>query len=151
MFSLNVSYPSYEDEIGILLTTTRDDLPPLEKVISAAEIVEIQSAVRQVHVSRSVAEYTVRLVRATRPEDGENVPPEVKKYIRWGAGPRACQYLALAGKVYAVLDGRLNVSIEDIHQAANPVLRHRLILNYHAEADRVLPEDLIGKLIKAVK
>ena len=179
MFSLNVSYPEYEDEIGILLTTTRDDLLPLEKVISAAEIVEIQAAVRQVHVSRSVAEYTVRLVRATRPEDLEEVPAEsaageregggnwraqireyhlskefkayVKKYIRWGAGPRACQYLALAGKVYAVLDGRLNVSIEDIQQAANPVLRHRLILNYHAEADRVQPEDLIARLIKAVK
>jgi len=151
MFSLNIAYPEYEDEIDILLTTTSDNLPPLSKVISAAEIVEIQAAMRHVHVPHSVAEYTVRLVRATRPQSGENALAEVEKYIRWGAGPRACQYLALAAKVYAVLDGRLNVSVEDIHKASNPVLRHRLILNYHAEADRILPEDIIKTLIDTVK
>jgi MoxR-like ATPase len=95
-----------------------------------------------------VAEYAVRLVQSTRPDpQAKRVLAAVHRYIRWGAGPRASQYLALAGKVLAVLDGRYNVAVEDIQRAAYPVLRHRIITNYHADADKLNPDDLIKRLI----
>ena len=146
MFSINVPYPEFDEEVDILLSTTQDHQEPLEKVISADEIVALQSAVRCIAVPRSVAEYAVKLVAATR--SGASSPDFVDKYIRWGAGPRACQYLALAGKVYAALDGRYNVAIDDIRRAAHSVLRHRVIINYQAEADMLTPEDIIDKLLE---
>jgi MoxR-like ATPase len=150
MFSLNVDYPNFDEEVEILLTTTQDDEEKLNKVISAEEIVSIQSAVRHIPVAQSVAEYAVRLVGATRP-DRDGAPALTNKYLRWGAGPRACQYLALAGKVYAALEGRFNVSVEDIKFAAESVLRHRIILNYHAEADNRTPENIIAELLETVQ
>jgi MoxR-like ATPase len=150
MFSLNVDYPNFDEEVKILLTTTQDDEEKLNKVISAEEIVSIQSAVRHIPVAQSVAEYAVRLVGATRP-DRDGAPALTNKYLRWGAGPRACQYLALAGKVYAALEGRFNVSVEDIKFAAESVLRHRIILNYHAEADNRTPENIIAELLETVQ
>ncbi len=146
MFSLNVSYPKFDEEVELLLTTTQDEQPELNKVVTAEEIVALQHAIRHITVPRSVAEYAVKLVRATRPNE-EEATQYVKDYLRWGAGPRACQYLALAGKVYAVRDGRYNVAIEDINKAANSVLRHRIILNYRAEADGKTPESIIEKII----
>jgi MoxR-like ATPase len=150
MFSLNVDYPNFDEEVEILLTTTQDDDEKLNKVISAEEIINIQSAIRNIPVPKSVAEYAVKLVSATRP-GREGVPPLTDKYLRWGAGPRACQYLALAGKVYAALEGRFNVSIEDIKFAAESVLRHRIVLNYHAEADNRTPENIIEELLETVQ
>ena len=146
MFSLKVDYPELKEEVQILQSTTHDEQPDLKVVVTADEIIKLQSAIRHVPVPTSVAEYAVKLVRATRPSEPDSMPL-VSKYLRWGAGTRACQYLALAGKVYAVLDGRLNVSFEDIQLAAHPVLRHRIILNYQAEADLRTPEDIIDEII----
>ena len=126
MFNLRIDYPSHAEEVRILLETTTDAVQPLSKVWTAEEMLAIQRAVRQIPVPQSVAEYAVSLVQATRPAR-EKAPDFVKKYLQWGAGPRASQYLALAGKAFAVLDGRFNVAKEDIQRSAKLVLRHRLI------------------------
>ncbi len=147
MFSLNVDYPKFDEEVELLLTTTQDELEKLNKVVTAEEIMNLQAAIRHIAIPKSVAEYAVKFVSATRPKEAEAFP-FVKKYIRWGAGPRACQYLALAGKVYAAREGRFNVAIDDINQAGNSVLRHRIILNYRAEADEQTPENIIKEIIE---
>ncbi|UDQ99476.1 AAA family ATPase [Lentisphaerae bacterium WC36] len=148
MFSLNVDYPSFSEEVAILQNTTTDQNIKLEKVASVEDLLEFQSIVRLIPVPTSVAEFAVKIVRATRP--GADSKSATNKYLRWGAGPRACQYLALAGKVFAALDGRYNVAYEDIVKAAFPVLRHRVILNYHAEADGVSVEDIITQIINEI-
>ncbi len=150
MFSLNVNYPSPAEEVQILQTTTRDDLQPLQKVITDKQIIAIQAAVRQVFVPDSVAQFIVALVGATRPS-GAASPEIVKKYVRWGAGPRASQYLALAGKVYAALDGRFNVARQDVLKACEPVLRHRVLLNYHAEAEQRSVESIVQEMVKSIR
>jgi MoxR-like ATPase len=149
MFNLRVEYPSHEEEVRILLETTRDDLPQLEKVWTGDDLLALQHAVRQIPVAQSVADYAVSLVQATRPAQA-GAPDFVKRYLQWGAGPRASQYLALAGKAFAVLDGRFNVAKEDIRRSAKLVLRHRLITNYRAEADGHTADSLIEKLLDAV-
>ena len=149
MFNLRVNYPSHADEVQILLTTTGDEAAPLNKIWTGNELLALQRAVRQVPVPETVAHYAVALVQATRPETS---PADfIKRYVQWGAGPRASQYLALAGKVFAVLDGRFNVSREDIKHAAKLVLRHRLITNYRAEADKQSVDVLIDRLLETVK
>ena len=150
MFNLRVDYPSHADEVKILLQTTMDAELPLEKVWTGEEMLALQKAVRQIPVPQSVAEYAVSLVQATRP-NGATSPEFVKRYLQWGAGPRASQYLALAGKVFAVLDGRFNVAVEDIQRSAKLVLRHRLITNYRAEADHETTDTIIDKLLQTVK
>jgi MoxR-like ATPase len=150
MFSLNVVYPKFNEEVDILLSTTQNKSPKINKVVTAEEIVETQTALREIHIPRSVAEFAVKLASSTRP-DSEFAPEFIKKYLRWGAGPRACQFLALAGKVYAALDKRFNVAEEDIEKAAHSVLEHRLVLNYHAEADLKTPSDIIDELIGILK
>ena len=150
MFNLRVDYPSRADEIQILQETTRDDVKPVSKVLSGEDLLALQHCVRQIPVPASVAEYAVDLVQATRPASG-SAPDFIRKYIHWGAGPRASQYLALAGKALAVLDGRFNVAREDISTSAKLVLRHRLIANYRAEADQVTIDGLIDKLLASVK
>jgi len=114
-------------------------------VLDGEKILAIQQAVRAIVVPQSVAESAVDLVRRTRPASAD-APESVKRYVRWGAGPRASQYLALAGKVHAALDGRFNVAREDIAAAAPLVLRHRLILNYRAEADAVTADKLVAEI-----
>lgn len=149
MFCLKVDYPDFEDEVDILLATTQDSQEEINKVVTAEEIIEMQAAIRQIPVPRSVAEFATQLVRATRPNQNDSLD-FVNKYIRWGAGTRACQYLALAGKVFAALDGRLNVAVEDIIKASCSVLRHRVIINYRAEADGLSVEDIINKITKSL-
>jgi len=149
MFCLNVDYPKFEDEVDILLATTQDSQEEMNKVVTAEELIEMQAAVRHIPVPRSVAEFATQLVRATRPNQSES-SDFVNKYIRWGAGTRACQYLALAGKVFAALDGRLNVAVEDIVKASYSVLRHRVIINYRAEADGFNVENIINELTKSL-
>jgi len=150
MFSLRMNYPSHADEVQILLTTTGDDPAPLEKIWTGGELLALQRAVRQVPVPETVAHYAVALVQSTRPENAA-APDFVKRYVQWGAGPRASQYLALAGKVFAVLDGRFNVAREDIQRSAQLVLPHRIITNYRAEADKQTVDALIGRLLEALK
>jgi len=149
MFNLRVNYPSHADEVQILLSTTGDELAPLEKIWTGEELLALQHAVRQVPVPETVAHYAVALVQATRPET--TAADFIKRYVQWGAGPRASQYLALAGKVFAVLDGRFNVAREDIQRAAKLVLRHRIITNYRAEADKQTVDALIDRLLETVK
>ncbi len=150
MFNLQVDYPSREDEIQILHETTRDEIRPVSKVLTGEQLVAIQHCVKQIPVPPSVAEFAVDLVQSTRPASA-SAPDFIKKYIQWGAGPRASQYLALAGKALAVLDGRFNVAREDIETSAKLVLRHRLITNYRAEADQVTVDQIIDQLVSAAK
>lgn len=150
MFNLHVNYPSHADEVRILLTTTGDDLPPLAEIWTGEELLTLRRVVRQVPVPETVAHYAVSLVQASRPETAGS-PDFVKRYVQWGAGPRASQYLALAGKVFAVLEGRFNVAREDIKRAAKLVLRHRIITNYRAEADKQTVDALIDRLLETVK
>jgi len=149
MFSLNVVYPKFDEEVQILLSTTQNNSPQINKVVSAQQIIETQSALREIHIPHSVAEFAVKLASSTRPNN-DNSHDFIKKYLRWGAGPRACQFLALAGKVYASLDGRFNVAYEDIVKAAHSVLAHRLVLNYHAEADLRTPYSIIDELLEKI-
>jgi MoxR-like ATPase len=150
MFNLRVDYPSRGEEIQILQETTRDDVKTVSKVLKGEDLLALQHCVRQIPVPASVAEFAVDLVQATRPNSTAS-PDFIQKYVQWGAGPRASQYLALAGKALAVLDGRFNVAREDIVASAKLVLRHRMITNYRAEADRVTVDSLIDKLLAAMK
>jgi MoxR-like ATPase len=150
MFNLRINYPSHADEVQILLATTGDDPAPLEKIWTGEELLTLQRAIRQVPVPETVAHYAVSLVQSTRPENSA-APDFIKRYVQWGAGPRASQYLALAGKVFAVLDGRFNVAREDIRRAAKLTLRHRIITNYRAEADKQPADTLIERLLEATR
>ncbi len=150
MFNLRVNYPSHDEEVQILLTTTSDAPAPLQKIWTGEELLALQRAVRQVPVPETVAHYAVSLVQATRP-DNSTAPDFIRRFVQWGAGPRASQYLALAGKVFAVLAGRFNVSREDIQHAAKLVLRHRIITNYRAEAEKQTVDMLIDRLLETVK
>ncbi|OQA84735.1 MAG: ATPase RavA [Lentisphaerae bacterium ADurb.Bin242] len=147
MFALTVKYPKFDDEVRVMLETTNESCVTLNKVISKEELLAFQNAVRAIPLPRSVAELAAKIVRATRPEEQE----VAEKYIRWGAGPRACQCLALAGKVFAAFDGRFNVADGDILRALLPVMRHRVILNYRAEAEKVTLENILGAIVKAFR
>src|SRR5262249_48371103 len=125
MFKILVDYPSYEEELTIAETTTSGDMPKLNAVLHQQGILELQQTVRKVIVSRTVAAYAVKLARATRPAS-EEAPEFIRKYLSWGAGPRACQAMLLGAKANALLDGRVHASTEDIRYVARPVLRHRL-------------------------
>ena len=151
LFCLNVDYPSHEEEVKIFQMGLPDaNKIELTPVLSAEDILMFQKVLTMIPVPDSVANYAVKLVRATRP-DSPDAPQVVKKYLRWGAGPRASQYLGLAGKIAAVVKGRFNVSVEDIRGAAYPILRHRIITNYNAEADQMSPDNIIGELLEEIK
>lgn len=146
MFNLWLDYTSYEDEIEIIKKTTTMYKPVPEKVFSREDIIMFQELVRKVPVADEVINYAVTLVGKTRPGNN-NVPKYVKDYIQWGAGPRASQYLILGAKAQCILNGRYSPSIDDVKAVAKPVLRHRLILNFNAEADNLSVLDLIDKLL----
>jgi MoxR-like ATPase len=150
MFNLRVDYPSHAEEVQILLGTTSGVQETLSRAWTGPEMLALQRGVRSVPVPQSVAEYAVSLVQATRP-NGSGVPDFVSRYVQWGAGPRASQYLALAGKAFAVLDGRFNVAREDIKRAAKLVLRHRIITNYRAEADKLTVDHIIERLLDTIR
>ena len=123
-------------------------MPELSRVMSAEDIVRFQNLVRRVPVSPFVVEYAVRLARATRPDDGGN--EQVKRYVSWGAGPRASQYLILGAKTWAAMNGSVTPSCEDVRRVARPVLRHRVVTNFSAEAEGVSTEDIINGLLETV-
>ncbi len=150
MFKVLIDYPGYEDELTIAESTTAGDLPKIEAVLDRDGILEIQRTVRKVLIARSVTAYAVQLVRATRP-GSEEAPDFVKKYLTWGAGPRACQALLLGGKASALLDGRVHVSTDDIRYVARPVLRHRLATSFRAESDGVTADHIVEKLFHEVR
>lgn len=147
MLNLWLDYPSELEEIDIVRKTTSGFKPNLSMVLSGDDISLYQDLVRHVPVADNVIEYIVRLVGKTRPANS-SAPDYVKKYVSYGAGPRASQYLALGAKVRALLDGRFTPSIEDIRSLAVPVLRHRIVLNFNAEAEGMNTLSLIDRLTK---
>ncbi len=156
MFTISVGYPNEEEEFRIIESTTSAARPQIERVVSGEELLKMQHLVRKVPAAAYVIRYALKLSRLTRPhaQNGEapdpNVPDFVKKYVTWGAGPRAGQNLILAAKARALLRGRTYVAIEDVKAVALPVLRHRVITNYNAEADRMTPDEIVRKLLALV-
>jgi MoxR-like ATPase len=145
MFNIFVDYPEEEEEFRIVELTTAGPRPQVSQVLSAADILEIQDIVRQVPVAPFVIRYAMRFTRLTRKDKGE-VPDFIRDYVTWGAGPRATQYLVLGAKARAVLHGRYHVSCEDIRAVAAPVLRHRIITNFNAEAEGIKSDDIVRRL-----
>jgi MoxR-like ATPase len=150
MLHVRIGYPDADQEVDILRATTGEDLPPVGKVLDAERVLELQRAVRQVPAAENVLTYAARLARATRPTETEATEP-VRRWVRWGAGPRAGQALVLAGKARALLDGRFHVALGDLMAVAPPVLRHRVLLNFHAEADGITTDDVIRRLLEEVR
>ena len=147
MFKILVSYPKRDEERAIVLATTTDVSKTVEPVLNAEEILALQGIVRRVPVAPAVVDHALDLVRQTRVREAEGVPEFVRKYVSWGAGPRASQYLVLGAKARAVVQGRYHVTMDDIRAAALPVLRHRILCNFAAEAEGVTPDTVIQQLL----
>ncbi len=150
MFNVYVDYPSSGEECRIVKETTAVLDYRLEKILSAADIIAFQQLVRRVPVSDHLVEYAVELVRLTRPTEPD-APDFIKNWVNWGAGPRASQYLILAAKTRAILDGRPTPGTEDVRFAAYPVLRHRIVTSFNAEADGVDTLEIIKRVLETVK
>jgi MoxR-like ATPase len=149
MFNTFVDYPDEDEELEIVRRTTADTIPNLAATLSADDILSMQSIVRRVPVADHVARYALRFTRPTRREKGE-VPQFVKDYVSWGAGPRASQYLVLGAKARAILHGRYHAECEDVRAVVAPVLRHRIVTNFNAEAEGIKTDDIVRKLIEIV-
>jgi MoxR-like ATPase len=149
MFKIYVNYPAWQEEFDIVRLTTTAKKVVLARVLDGASIQAIQETIRRVPVADHVIQYAMRLVRATRVSETD-VPAIIRDYVSWGAGPRACQYLILGGKVRALLYGRFHVATEDIQAVAKPVLRHRLVTNFNADAEGFTPDKIIDKLLEII-
>jgi MoxR-like ATPase len=149
MFSVKVGYPNAAEEERIIMETTQDTLQKVERVLAADALLSFQYLVRKTPVSRHVGAYVTRLVRATRPEEPDALD-FIKNWVRWGAGPRAGQYLILAAKSNALLQGRLNVSCDDVRAYALPVLRHRVLCNFAAASEGVDSDEIVRRLVAGV-
>lgn len=147
MFNLWLDYPKFEDELKIIKATTASKNVSVEKILNAEDIIEYQKLVRMIEVPENVLEFAVKLVSSTRPKS-EYSTEFGKKYIAWGAGPRASQYLILGAKTRALADGRFHIEKEDIEALALPVLRHRIVTNYSAEADGLGTPEIISTLLE---
>ena len=149
LFQVRVSYPNRDEELAIMKQTTGTQQAEVEHVLSAERILHLQELVRQVVVADHVFEYAADLVRATRP--GENgTLPFIKQQVSWGAGPRASQYLILASKARALLHGRLHATTADLRALALPVLRHRVLTTFHADAEGVSADDIVKRLLDSI-
>ena len=149
MFNLNIEYPSTEDEVSIVRETTTPEIQSLNAVITKSEIATYQDLVRRVPVADNVVEYAVKLVGATRP-NSSTAPEFIQQSVDWGAGPRASQYLVLGAKAKAILDGRPSPNINDIQSLALPILRHRVLPNFNAEAEGLKVEDILNRLLDTI-
>ncbi|MEI6492950.1 MAG: MoxR family ATPase [Verrucomicrobiota bacterium] len=149
MFSIHVDYPSEAEEEMIAKVTTRPEKVTFKKILRADEILELQRVVRELPISDHVIKYATRLARSTRPSD-PRAPDFIKKWIHCGAGPRATQYLVIAAKARAVIDGRLLVTSDDVRSAASPVLRHRMFTNFTADSEGMDTDKIVKKLLDAV-
>lgn len=145
MFAINLEYPSFSEEVEVVKQTTTGETQAVNPLFSAQEIIDFQQLIRRIPVADNVVEYAVALVGKTRPNSA-SAPEIVKKYIDWGAGPRASQNLILAAKTNAALHGKYSPDIEDVQKAAIGILRHRLIKNYKAEAEGLSIEEIIKSL-----
>ncbi len=149
MLHIRLGYPSEADEVKILRTTTGVDEVEIRRVLDAERILTLRQWVRDVPVAEDVLQYAARLVRATRPGEPQT-PADVARWIRWGAGPRAGQAMILTAKSRALLAGRFHVTPDDIRRVAAPVLRHRILLSFHAEAEGVTTSVVVERLLQAV-
>lgn len=148
MFNIQVNYPSFEEEVAIVKGTTGSETPELKHILDSKQIQDIQSLIRRIPVSDQVTEYAVRIASNTRPNN-PNAPSFVKEYLGWGAGPRASQYLVLGAKAHAACRGKYSPDREDVRAVAEPILRHRIVKNYKAEAEGLSEGDIIQKIVEA--
>jgi MoxR-like ATPase len=146
MFNIWVDYPSYVEELAIVKATTNDSKVELKQILTGEQIMEYQELVRRVPVPDNVLEYAVKLVGKTR-FDSEFAPQMTKDFISWGAGPRASQYLIIGAKCHALLNGKFSPDIEDVKAVAKPILRHRIVRNYRAEAEGFSMDRIIEELM----
>jgi MoxR-like ATPase len=147
MFNLWLDYPSFIEEVKIVQITTSRYQPKLSKLVTAEEIIMFQDLIRNVPVAENVIDFAVRITNMTRPMNGSS-PQFIKEWISWGAGPRASQYLILAAKSRAVMENRFTPGIDDVRSSVLPVLRHRIITNFNAEADGITSVNVIERLMK---
>jgi len=145
MFNIFLDYPTYQQEVDIVKNTTADDVLKVTKVLTAEEIISFQHLVRRVPIADNVVEYAVKLSQATRP--GTQGSAIANEFLEWGAGPRASQYLVLGAKCNALLNGKYSPDIEDVQAVARPVLRHRIVRNFKAEAEGMTVDNIIDRLI----
>lgn len=146
MFNVFLSYPSFQEELQVVKNTTANREAKLEKILNAEEIKYFQRLVRNVPITDNVLEYAVSLAAKTRPGTA-TATAEVNKFLSWGAGPRASQYLVLGAKCHAAISGKYSPDIEDVQAVAEPILRHRIVRNYKAEAEGISTEELIKRLL----
>ena len=148
MLSVQVGYPSIEEEVEIVTRTTQGALPTVEPVVSVEELLAAQRALRHLPTNPDVVAYAVRLASATRPGPGG---AEATRWLRWGAGPRASQYLAVGARTHAALRGRLVPEASDVRAVAHGVLSHRVLLNFEAEAAGVTAVDVVNQILEQVR
>ena len=146
MFSISLDYPSFKEEVAVVKSTTTNTSQNINSLFSPEEIIEVQKLIRKVPVADNVIEYAVGLVGKTRPKS-EAATSLVKSYLDWGAGPRASQHLILAAKAHAVVNGKYSPDIEDVKAVAIPILSHRIVKNYKAEAEGITISDIITSLL----
>lgn len=151
MFNLWLDYPSYADEVAIVKATTSETKATLSPILNAAQIIAYQDLVRRIPVADNVVEYAVKLVHATRPGTQAEDAQVVKEFLSYGAGPRASQYLILGAKTRAAMQGRFSPDIDDVKAVAGPVLRHRIVTNFNAEAENVSPAEIVDRLLQEIK
>ncbi|MFP2994997.1 MoxR family ATPase [Spongiivirga sp. MCCC 1A20706] len=145
MFAIELTYPSFEEEVNVVKTTTSDETATVRPLFNAQEIIDIQHLIRRIPVADNVVEYAVEIVSKTRP-NGDKATDLVKQYVDWGAGPRASQNLILAAKSHAAINGKFSPDMEDVRAVAMGILRHRIIKNYKAEAEGITEEQIITSL-----
>ncbi|MHC4909380.1 MAG: AAA family ATPase, partial [Planctomycetota bacterium] len=150
MFNIRIEYPSEQQELEIVRRTTSTEEVSITPVLSGEQVLRMQNLVRQVPVADHVVQYALRLTRATRIREASKKPEAVENYVSWGAGPRASQFLVLAAKAKAILGGATHVMPEHIRAVALPVIRHRIILNFNAEADGVTTDDIVAALLDEI-
>jgi MoxR-like ATPase len=146
MFNIPLTYPSYEEEVNVVKSTTSNTKASLKHVLSSKDILDFQELIRKIPVADNVLEYAVGLVAKTRPNT-ERATKEANEYLAWGAGPRASQYLVLGAKCHAAINGKYSPDIEDVQAIANLVLRHRIVRNFKAEAEGITEENIIEALL----
>ena len=155
MYFVHVHYPERQEEIEVINRTTGTARAKLKAVLTAAELMAAQSMVRQVPVATHLVAYALDIVRATRLERGEEgvdaIPDVVKQYVQWGAGPRAAQYMVLGAKARVLMEGRTHVTAADLRKVAYPVLTHRVLVNFAAEADGITSTDVIDRILEAIE
>lgn len=148
MFNILLTYPSFKDEVSVVKNTTSDEVRSVNKILNAEDITAFQHLVRRVPVADNVVEYAVSMAAKTRPVAGSQGSSIASDYLEWGAGPRASQFLVLGAKCNAMLNGKYSPDIEDVQYIAKPVLRHRIVRNFKAEAEGISVDEIIERLMK---